>query len=1221
MYFKLTYQQLDMLQPQIFTYWNAGPKWTFDWLSYVHEHPNGWNGVTTVYLRGGGREQYGSSPHWRSNAHLVQVSTSPIKYERRLPDGSVEVFAQSDGATSGERKIFLTEIVDPRGQKLTLTYDSSLRLVGVTDALGQVTVLEYEHPTDTLKVTSITDPFGRTATLSYTTAGQLASITDVIGLTSSFVYGHADFVTSMTTPYGTTAFRHEPSPSTSASYRLIEATDPLGGTERLEFHWSNSSIAATAPSGQVPTGFSDRNAVLDKYNSFYWDKRAWALYPGDVSKATIYHWLISPATDPLTYHGASTAIPHSTKKPLENRVWYAYAGQQTYGTRVGNYRQPIATARVLDDGTSQIWSTTYNGQGNVTSQTDPLGRETSYSYATNGIDLLEVRQTTGSLNDLLASYADYTSGHQAETMTDAAGETTMFTYNAAGQILTVTNALSETTTYAYDTDGYLTSVTGPVTGATTTYVYDDYGRVESVTDSDSYEVLIEYDALDRPTEITYPDSTTELITYDKLDAVTHRDREGKITRTFYDALRRVVAVRDPLGRTITQQWCGCGSLEKLIDAKGQSTSWERDVQGRVTREIRADGATDTDYAYETTISRLKTLTDPKGQITTYSYAADDRVLQMAFTNETISTPDVSFTYETNYPRPSTMADGTGTTTYTYKAPGTPGAGQVASVDGPLTNDTIAMTYDDLGRMIARLVNGYGISSLEFDALDRLTEETNELGTFGYGYDGHTRRVETVTYPNGQTSSYSYFGNSGDRRLQTIHHQTSAPATLSKFDYTYSADGNILTWRQQAGSDAVMWDYGYDAAEQLTRAVKKSTDSTPSILKRYAYAYDAAGNRTLEQIDDAVVGASHNNLNRLTSQQPNGVIRVAGTVSEAATLTIQDKSATMSSGGAFDGTAVIPSGTSTFTVSATDTNNNVTSKTYEVENAGSTKTFTYDANGNLTFDGTRTFQWDARNQLVAVESGNYRSEFTYDGLQRRVQIVEKENGTITSEVKLVWCDIKICEERSADGTTVLRRPYALGEQVSGVKTFFSHDHLGSIREVTDSGTSLAARYAFDPFGRRTLTSGADVTRIGFTGHRWHATSVTWLAQYRAYDETVGRWASEDPLKFDEGVNFFAYVASNPINYIDLKGLEAGAATLPRIGTVCLEFAGAAAAFLVFAIGGAVIQCGDGCDGLSERMKKSAKCYEKCAHLLPSPSRDKQSSEYMKCFRECMGSLSK
>jgi RHS repeat-associated protein len=1149
-YFKLTYSQREMLQPQIFTFWNAGPKWTFDWLSYVLENPNGMTGVKTVYLRGGGREQYGSNPHWRSAASLVLVSASPIRYERRLQDGSVEVFAQSDGATSGERRIFLTEIIDARGQKLTLTYDSSLRLVAVTDALGQVTVLAYAHPTDALKVTSVTDPFGRVATLTYTTSGQLASITDVIGLTSSFVYGPADFVTTMTTPYGPTTFRHEPAVD-SGAYRMIEATDPLGGTERLEFHWSNSSVAATAPTGQVPTGFTDRNTGLDKTNTFYWDKRAWSLYPGDISKATMSHWLISPITDPLAAHGLSTSIPHSVKRPLENRVWYWYAGQSSNSGAVGTYRQPTKIARVLDDASSQIWETTYNSLGNITSQTDPLGRRTSYTYATNGIDLLEVRQTTGTLNDLLASYTNYTGGHQAQSMTDAAGETTTFTYNSAGQILTVTNPLSETTTYAYDTDGYLTTLTGPVTGATTTYAYDDYGRVESVTDSDSYQIVTEYDALDRPIEITYPDTTHEDITYDKLDAVTRRDREGKITRTFYDALRRVVAVRDPLGRTITQQWCGCGSLDKLIDAKGQSTMWERDVQGRVTREVRADGTTDTDYVYETTTSRLKTVTDPKGQVTTYTYASDDRVLQMAFTNETISTPDVSFTYDANYPRMATMVDGTGTTTYTYKAPGTAGAGQVATVDGPLTNDTIAMTYDDLGRMTARLINGYGISSLGYDALGRLTQEINELGTFTYGYVGVTTRLASVTYPNGQTSTYNYFGNSGDRRLQTIHHQTSAPATLSKFDYTYSADGNILTWRQQAGTDAVMWEYGYDAAEQLTRAVKKSTDPTPSILKRYAYAYDAAGNRTIEQIDDAVVGASHNNLNRLTSQQPSGAIRVTGTVNEAATVSIQGQPVSVSSVGGFDGTAVIPSGTSTFTVSATDTNNNVASKTYEVQNTGSTKTFTYDANGNMTSDGTRTFEWDARNQLVAVELGTHRSEFSYDGMQRRVSIIEKENAIVQSGTEIIWCDGANCEERAIDGTTILRRIFVQGEQVSGTPQFFSRDHLGSVTEVTDATNAVVARYSYDPWGVRTLTNGINATNVGFTGHRAHMESQTQLAPYRAYDAATARWLSGDPLLElrpifggQEGVgqNAYSYVTNRPIRSTDPTGLFAWPAVL-------------------------------------------------------------------------------
>jgi len=42
------------------------------------------------------------------------------------------------------------------------------------------------------------------------------------------------------------------------------------------------------------------------------------------------------------------------------------------------------------------------------------------------------------------------------------------------------------------------------------------------------------------------------------------------------------------------------------------------------------------------------------------------------------------------------------------------------------------------------------------------------------------------------------------------------------------------------------------------------------------------------------------------------------------------------------------------------------------------------------------EWDAENRLVAVNQGTHRSEFTYDGESRRVRIVEKENGSVTSD---------------------------------------------------------------------------------------------------------------------------------------------------------------------------------------------------------------------------------
>ena len=44
--------------------------------------------------------------------------------------------------------------------------------------------------------------------------------------------------------------------------------------------------------------------------------------------------------------------------------------------------------------------------------------------------------------------------------------------------------------------------------------------------------------------------------------------------------------------------------------------------------------------------------------------------------------------------------------------------------------------------------------------------------------------------------------------------------------------------------------------------------------------------------------------------------------------------------------------------------------------------TYDANGNLTSDGTNTCTWNARNQLVAI-SGGVSASFQYDPFGRRV----------------------------------------------------------------------------------------------------------------------------------------------------------------------------------------------------------------------------------------------
>ena len=125
-----------------------------------------------------------------------------------------------------------------------------------------------------------------------------------------------------------------------------------------------------------------------------------------------------------------------------------------------------------------------------------------------------------------------------------------------------------------------------------------------------------------------------------------------------------------------------------------------------------------------------------------------------------------------------------------------------------------------------------------------------------------------------------------------------------------------------------------------------------MLKRYRYAYDPAGNRTAEQIDDVVTAASYDAMNRLVSQQPGGSLSFEGTTSEPATVTVGGTAATTTTANAFTGSAPLPTGTSQVEVQATDASGNVRTNTYEVTQAGATKVFAYDANGNLISDGTR-----------------------------------------------------------------------------------------------------------------------------------------------------------------------------------------------------------------------------------------------------------------------------
>ena len=329
---RVGYNERETLQSANLNCSNFGRQWTHNWNSSIRIATTT---AATVVVRGGGSEDHpinSSDSNFsyvdpKSQSRLVKVSTT--RWDRFLPDGSKEVYqALVSPDAQGFGTFWLSQAIDAARNAVSLQYDSNYRLSTITDALGQKTTLLYSEPGDIYKISQVVDPFGRQASFSYNASGQLVTITDVIGMQSHFGYESGDIVSSMTTPYGTTTFARA---QISGTERWLEATDPLGGKERvdskvfapaIDFEDSPSVAPAssvTVGSEQVP--FWTYNRFMNARNTFYWNKKRMLDAPGDYTKAKIFHF---PHTRDLTQKSPALEC---VKEPLENRVWFNYPGQ------------------------------------------------------------------------------------------------------------------------------------------------------------------------------------------------------------------------------------------------------------------------------------------------------------------------------------------------------------------------------------------------------------------------------------------------------------------------------------------------------------------------------------------------------------------------------------------------------------------------------------------------------------------------------------------------------------------------------------------------------------------------------------------------------------------------------------------------------------------------------------------------------------------------------
>ncbi|MCU1242537.1 MAG: repeat protein [Candidatus Acidoferrum typicum] len=205
-------------------------------------------------------------------------------------------------------------------------------------------------------------------------------------------------------------------------------------------------------------------------------------------------------------------------------------------------------------------------------------------------------------------------------------------------------------------------------------------------------------------------------------------------------------------------------------------------------------------------------------------------------------------------------------------------------------------------------------------------------------------------------------------------------------------------------------------------------------------------------------------------------------------------------------------------------------------------YAYDAAGNLIAappTGT-TYTYDAENHLVSTGGVTY----TYDGDGRRVT---KSNGTIYSY--LPSGDV-LMESALSNGYEQFFYFFFNGKRVGNYNNlnaacevaWYFTDPLGSTRFYWQwDGDGGWNRSDYYPFGGERVIQSDETSHFKFTGKERDTESGNDYFGARYFGSSMGRFMSPDPvvitterLQNPQQLNLYAYVANNPLRYIDPTG---------------------------------------------------------------------------------------
>ncbi|MCG2796654.1 MAG: hypothetical protein L6427_12500, partial [Actinomycetia bacterium] len=495
-----------------------------------------------------------------------------------------------------------------------------------------------------------------------------------------------------------------------------------------------------------------------------------------------------------------------------------------------------------------------------------------------------------------------------------------------------------------------------------------------------------------------------------------------------------------------------GRRTSMTDPKGEVTTYSYDNAGRLTGETNPIGETNP-FTFDAT-GRILTSTNGEGT-TTYTYDPNGNMIGASYPGGLTETAS----YDKNN-RPTGQSGSGITLTLTYDP-----AGRVKSASNGVAATTA--TYDPVGNIANKTLTrpaGEDSFSYAYSPDRRMLSATGEQGTTAYNYDPSGRMI-SKTYPNGIETLYSFDGGGA---LSSLDIKKEA-VPVKTYQVTRDARANVTSVVED---ELLTTTYAYDASSRLTGENNPWMGNT-------TYTYDPAGNRLgKEKQGEIPISYNYNQADQLTSD----------------------------SGG---------------------------------------NSYTYNNRGDLIKTENGTYQedytWDGKGRLTRVTDTDGNSTlYSYDPRDRT--FASSENDQVQAHIYDMTSDMEIA---LLDGELNLISLYHSGadgliSSTTDSKTsYFSYNPHSDASLITDATGETTASLHYDAWGNAAEETDEPYNYLGKHQRRNYRSLGLIKMGARFYNPETGRFISRDPLSGHDEIplsrNPYIYAYDDPVNMRDLSGM--------------------------------------------------------------------------------------